>query len=428
MFFNRKLVDMISAKLESNKIIVLLGARQTGKTTILKLITQKLSPHSRQVFIDLDLLSNRSIFVDDLSFLRYLENNGYSKEDKNLFYVFVDEFQNVYNSTLIFKSIYDNFPNIKIIASGSSSLKMKQRIAESMVGRSLVFYLHPLDFEEFLSFQARDDLRQILKNRNLSQRYVEELNYYIEEFIVYGGYPDIAKTRNVEEKKEYLESIFEFYLQKDIRDFANIRNIQKFQAVLKYLSLINGNLLRVNTIATELGIHQNTVEDYLAILEDTFLIKRLPSYFQNKTNSLRKTKKIFFIDTGFRNYLIRSFTPLALRNDVGSLLETHVFAELYKRVGPRQEIFFYRTKQGAEIDFIKEGEERLILIEVKKKATSRPPIFNSFPGARENIVSFEPAENIGQTEVLSILNFFHFLDIIEKTGPMRVTDQKLSAV
>lgn len=409
MLFDRKLTGVIAKKMESPKIIVLLGARQTGKTSILKLISKKIGQY---VYIDLDLLSNRPIFKDDLSFIRYLENNGYSRTDKNKFHVLVDEFQNVFNSTLIFKSIYDHFPNIKIIASGSSSLKIKQKIAESMVGRSLVLYLHPLDFEEFLTFKKRDDLREILKNRNLSERYMEELKYLLEEFIIYGGYPDVAKEGSNDGKKEILESIFEFYLQKDIRDFANIRNIDKFLQLLKYLSLANGNLLKVSSIARELGIHQNTTEDYITVLEDTFLVKRLPPYFKNKANSLRKTKKLYFIDTGFRNYLLRYFSPFSLREDAGSLLETHIFAEIIKRLGPRRPFYFFRTKQGAEIDFVLEDNSTLTLVEVKKKAKQRPLIFNAFPGAAETIVShsYQPDENFGSTTVLSSLNFFHFLD------------------
>lgn len=409
MIFNRKLIAVIEKKIESPKIITLLGARQTGKTSILKLISKKLEPY---VYIDLDLMSNRSIFKDDLEFIRYLENNGYSRTDKKKFYVLVDEFQNVFNSTLIFKAVYDHFPNIKIICSGSSSLKIKQKISESMVGRSQVLYLHPLDFEEFLTFKGRDDLREILKNRHLSERYLEELKQLLEEFIIYGGYPEVAKENSNHEKKEILQSIFEFYLQKDIRDFANIRNIDKFMQLLKYLAISNGNLLKVNSVAGELGIHQNTTEDYISILEDTFLVKRLPPYFKNKANSLRKTKKLYFIDTGFRNYLLRYFSPFPMREDAGSLLETYVFAEIYKKLSPGGLFYFFRTKQGAEIDFILENNGSLTLVEVKKKAKQRPFIFNDFPGAKEIIVnhSYRQEENFGDTMVLSSCNFFHHLD------------------
>ena len=407
MFFKRNILEKIKKSLSNRKILILLGARQTGKTSILKLLLNEL-PSERSVFIDLDLLSNRSIFDNELELIYYLKNRGYKENDKEKFYLIVDEFQNVENSTIIFKSIYDNYNNIKIIASGSSSLRIKKRISETMAGRIIVFKVNPLTFDEFLRFKTREDLANALNQENISKRILIELKKYFNEFIVYGSYPEVSLTEKREQKIEILNSIFEFYIEKDIRLFMNIRNIRNFKNLLEHLAVSTGNIIKYNNIANDLGINVQTVRDYISTIEDTFLIKLLPPCSLNRINSLKKSNKIYFIDTGLRNYLLKNFNEnLRLRVDSGVLLESFVFSELYKRLKLNQELYFFRTRQGSEIDFIFKKENEIFLLEVKKVAKRLPRIFNEFKNYKHYIISEEASSKKTSEKFLLIYNFYN---------------------
>ncbi len=409
---NRSVLNNIRKAILKDKIIVLLGARQTGKTSILKILYGEL-PSDKKLFIDLDLLSNRYLFDNELELIYFLKSKGYNENDKEIFYLIVDEFQNVKNSTTILKSIHDNYKNLRIIISGSSSLKIRKNISETMAGRTIVFKINPLTFEEFLFFKERDDLIVSLSSDIINRRSLIEVKKYFNEFLVFGSFPEVSLVDKRGDKVEILNSIFEYYIEKDIRNFYEIRNIDNFRRLIEYLAVISGNLLKYNLVASDLGINVKTIRDYISFIEDTFLIKTISPYSLKRPNSLKKAKKIYFMDTGFRNYLIKNFNEnIDLRGDSGLLYETFVFNEIYKRIKINQELYFFRTKQGSEIDFILKQDEELLLLEVKKKVKRIPRILNELPEYKSFIIGEELKSKEKIKAFLLIYNFYKNLSLI----------------
>ncbi len=396
--YNRKYINQILTFIKNNrKIVLLLGPRQTGKTTILKILQQYLKNY---VYIDLDLISNRDIFESDTSFIYYLENNGYKNESDGKFFVLIDEFQNFPLSINIIKGIFDNYPNLYFILSGSSSLKIKNLISESLAGRNKIFYIYPLSFTEFLTFKEKENLIKIINNQKIDKKTEKELNFLIQEFIIFGGYPEVVLQKNKNDKFEVLDSIFNYYIQKDIRSLLQIKKIDNFHKLLKILAVICGNLLKVSNISKECGIHIETAEEYISILEDTFLIKRLYPFYDNKITTIKKTPKIYFIDNGFRNYLIKNFNELDLRNDRGELTENFVFTEILKNKSSLANLYFWRNKAGSEIDFIYEIEGKKILIEVKSNNLKINKAMKNFEAERKIILNFQKKEKKDEIEFL----------------------------
>lgn len=367
--YNRKITKEILKKLEiDNKAIILVWPRQVWKTTIMKNIYSKLKGWE---FIDLDSLSNREIFLDENSLIFYLKSKWYSKDKEDTFYLFVDEFQNVKNSTIIFKSIIDNYKNIKIIASWSSSLSIKNLIKESLVWRAYVFNIWPLDFKEFLEFKKEDEVLNYIKEDNLPKFARSKIDSLLKEFIIFWWYPEVVLNDKIDDKYSILESIFEFYLQKDIRDILNIKNISNYNKLLRYIAINIWNLQKVNSIWNDLWINNITLNNYLSILEDTFIIWRLEPYFSNKINSIKKSPKIYMLDNWLRNYLLKNFSELDLRVDKWGLVENYVYWEFIKNKSKISNLFFWRDKNGNEIDFIIEQNGKLDLYEVKSNNSDK---------------------------------------------------------
>ena len=365
--YKRKIFKEIEKYLDKKEILILLWARQVGKTSIMKYFFKK--DKNQKLWFNLDKNSDCEKFSSIENIINYLKINDFDLS-KNIV-LYVDEFQYCENSERIFKNIYDEFENIKIIASGSSSMDIKNKIQESLTGRKKIFYVYSLNLEEFISWKLimsweKNDLISFEKFKNIDWK-LEKISkkYYdfLYEYMIFGWYP---KTVLEKDKQDVLENIFDLYLKKDILDFLNIKNITWFKKIVIYLSINNWWQINYTDLANFSDVDINTLKLYLEILEQTFIIKQVKPFFTNKNKEIIKAPKIYFLDNWVKNYFIKNFlTDVELRIDKWELFEWVVLQEFIKN--NIWEIKYWRTKSWKEVDFILDKTMYLDIFEVKFK-------------------------------------------------------------
>jgi len=379
-FLYRDIIKKIDKWLERDEIIVILGARQVGKTSILRLLQTELKSAGKETyFIDLEDIEIRNALKTVRDVISYLNAMGWRKDGKETTYVFLDEIHYMENCTSILKYLHDHYPRLKFIVSGSSSLKLKFQMAEPLTGRKVVFILYPLSFLEYLEFTSRLELLRIIKqykSKPIPEPFLSQINSAYEEYIIYGGYPKVALTPGYEMKVKVLKEIQTTYLEKEIRSLVAEESFVKFSTFVEFLATQNGGLLKSLEISKEVGIARNTVMRYLSILEETFIIKTLRPWAKSRAKEIIKMPRLFFLDTGFLNYTLKTFQNLSLRANSGSLIESGVYVSLLRCLGDTDELRYWRTKVGEEIDFLLRREDRIIPIEVKWSGS--PKISNAF--------------------------------------------------
>ena len=380
--FKRKLEDKIKKFIKRREIIGIRGARQTGKTTLLKMIEKNIT--GNKAFINLDLVENRrAIEENTLDFVK-----RFKKPNKKLF-LFLDEIQKVKNAGDKLKIIFDEFQDVKMFISGSSSLELKVNVLPPLVGRIFLFELLTFDFEEFLSVkdeglarlfrEKHTDLKNFLDGNGKVSKpsFTNEFLRYWKEYTVFGGYPEVVKTDVEEEKITVLKNIFNIYLDKDITTFFRTEEISKFEDLIKILSFDTSNLLSISSVASDLKITYRKVEEFLTILQHTFIIYFLKPFYKNLVTELKKSKKIYFLDMGIRNSAINNFSQFDNRNDKGQLIENFVLREIISSLND-WEIKYWRTAGKAEVDFILIKGEKIIPVEVKLSGEKLGKSFYSF--------------------------------------------------
>jgi predicted AAA+ superfamily ATPase len=392
MLYDRNLYEDIKPYINTNDIIVIQGARQTGKTTLLKILMRDLPPEDTAYF-DLEFSALLDLCNEGPdSIVAYLKQGGKLKNQKR-FFLLIDEIQYLSNPSSLLKLIYDHYSYLKLIVSGSSSFGIKKKFKDSMTGRTVNFELYPLDFEEFLEFK---DKSFNLDAKITSKILIDELKLLYEEYVLYGGYPKIVLAESIKMKEKYLQQIIDTYIKKDIRDLANIRDINKFNKLLRVLASQSGQLLNIKELANTAQLARQTIDEYLFILENTYVIKLLPPFYKNIRSELFKTPKIFFYDTGLLHMLWLKMLPGQI---MGNVLETTIFSEFAKTIGVDY-INYWRTQDKKEIDFIITRGNKPIPIEVKINAakmnytpikyfSSRYPPGNAFCVSLEGILSEE---------------------------------------
>jgi hypothetical protein len=361
-------LTQIENYIEDEHIILIVGSRQTGKTSLLYLLMQELRqksiPEEQIFFVNLEDYSvlevcNRSVH----EFMNYLKGLGANLAQRN--FVFIDEIQYLHDPTHFLKFICDEFPALKLFVTGSSTLEIRRKFKDSLAGRKVVFELAPLDFSEFLLFNGEKKLAELVEQFSLRQivargsiddfplrPFQKKLFGYYSQFALYGGYPRVVRENIIEKKITFLDELVDAYVRKDIKDLMRIDNGQAFNNLIKMLALQIGNLLNYTELASSLQMSRETVERYLFLLENTFIIKRLYPYFSNRRKEMVKMPKIFFHDTGLRNAIIKNFQDLSLRLDAGALVENAVFANLHKNSPLLEEVHFWRTQSKNEVDFV----------------------------------------------------------------------------
>ncbi len=356
--YPRTLLQQVKKFMHTDDILVILGARQTGKSTLLRLLMKELE---QPVYLDLEDYKYRDICnAGPEAFLNFVKESGMFNPQKT--YVFLDEIQLLEDPSSFLKLLHDHYPFFKVIVSGSSTFAIRKKFKDSLVGRTITFNLFPLSFQEFLVFKEKTfDLSGGIQ----STVFIEQLRDLFIEYARFGGYPKIVLTEEKELKEIYLRQIVETYLKADIRDLTNIRQIDKFNRLLRILAGQSASLLNIQELSATTGITKPTLEDYLFVLENTYIIKRLSPFAKNLRKELFKRQKIFFLDTGLMHILQFNSIPETI---LGPTFETAVFEEFIKNF-EKYPLYYWRTKDKKEIDFILEYDNHLHAIEVKLNAS-----------------------------------------------------------
>ena len=364
-YYPRKIEEKLDKWLKRREIILIKGPRQSGKTTLLLHLNEK--------------LNGNYVTLEDEDIKLSLENNPkeFAKRYLDSKFLFIDEAQYLKNIGKKLKLLFDLFGDkLKLIITGSGSFDIKVEVGKYLVGRAIYFELYPLTFEEFLLWKDKSLYKIFLDYRkklidfilkyNSIEKPVFEKEFYslLEEYLIFGGFPAIVKEKSDEIKKELLKNLVRTYLEKDVFFFLGIRHLDKFRNLLKYLAFNIGSLLNISSIMQEFKIDYKTVEKYLAILYNTYIISLLPPFYRNLSTELKKSKKIYYIDIGLRNALIDNFTSLDKRQDKGEIYGNYIFNELKNYF---KDVKYWRTTGKAEVDFVIKVNNEIVPVEVKSK-------------------------------------------------------------
>jgi len=340
---HRDLTNIIEKRLFNGQTIILYGARQVGKTTLSKDIVQKYAKSKRTAYFDCEELSVKLLFetTNERSLRKAIGDNEL---------VILDEAQTIKDIGKTLKIIHDHIPETQIIATGSSSFDLANKLSEPLTGRALSFVLYPFSIKEL----------------TVAEGYVAASGN-LENILLYGSYPGIF-NRPRDYASIALNALAGNYLYKDILIYDNLRNPHQLLELLQLLALQIGNEVSYTELGQKLGLNRLTIQKYIDLLEKSFVVFKLHALSRNKRNEISKSVKIYFYDLGIRNAIVQSFAPLKLRNDTGALWENFCLVERRKR-NQAQEYFtnqyFYRTYSGEEIDYVEEHNGQLAGYEFK---------------------------------------------------------------
>ena len=363
--YKRDLQSVIQERCFQGKAIILLGARQVGKTTLLKKIIQE--QHVEALYLNCDEPQTVAAFTNcNLKELQMIV--GANK------FVVIDEAQKVDNIGLTLKLIVDNMPDVQVIATGSSAFELRNCLNEPLTGRKYEYQMFPISSKEIYQSSGYLDLKGLLETR-----------------LIYGSYPDILNHAN--DARELLRMLTDSYLYKDILATDNLRKPDVLDKLLRALAFQVGSEVSYNELAQTVGTDSKTVERYIELLEKCYIIFRLHGLSRNLRNELKKAKKIYFYDNGVRNAVIQQFAPLELRNDAGALWENFFISERVKRNHYQLNYcntYFWRTKSQLEIDYIEEQNGQMTVFEMKwnpkKTNTSIPEAFLKAYDVKETVI------------------------------------------
>lgn len=367
----RDLKAVLDSKIGKGKVLLLIGPRQVGKTTLLKNMLESVSTEKKVQFWNCDESDVRQ-FLSEANSAKLKSFVGNSD------FIVIDEAQRVKDIGLTIKLIHDSFPNVQLAVTGSSSLDLSNSINEPLTGRKFEYNLFPFSTNELVNHTSMLEEMRLLKNR-----------------LVYGFYPDVVN--NPGEEKEILTNIVNSYLYKDVFEFQDIRKSSVIEKLVQALALQVGSEVSFNELGNLLGIDTVTVQRYVDLLEKAYVIFHIRSFSRNVRNELKKSIKIYFYDNGVRNSVISNFSPVELRSDIGALWENFLISERIKNNAyhnKHAKYYFWRTTQKQEIDFIEEVDQNLFAYEFKynpKKANSKCPLTfsNNYPNIPFNVITSE---------------------------------------
>ncbi|MBI2147241.1 ATP-binding protein [Candidatus Woesearchaeota archaeon] len=350
MYIKRNLELEIRKHLSGKEILAVLGPRQCGKTTMLRQLFQELS---KAIFLDFEDQEMLELFTRDIKSFAKLYAEPYQ-------YLFIDEFQYAPEGGKQLKYLYDH-TRIKIIISGSSVSGLSIHGLQYLVGRVFLFHLYPFTFEEYLL--AKDaPLCSFLAEKKISPPIISRILPHVQQFCLYGGYPRVVLAESQEEKETVLRNLYNTYILKEVKEILQLPGDHKFRKLLQVIALQEGNMVNCQELCQITEFKYSELKNYLNILEKTFVTISCLPYFTNKRTELVKSPKIYFLDSGFRNVLLKNFQELSKRVDKGALYEAFVAAELAKA---GLSVKYWRSKSGAEVDFVVEQAGKLFALEVK---------------------------------------------------------------
>jgi len=370
----RELFQLILSKSNDSKAIIILGPRQSGKTTLLKSLFE--------TFKDKVLWFNG----DDTDVRRKFEDPTSSKIKKyigNTKIIVFDEAQRIRDIGLCIKIITDNYSGVKVYASGSSAFELANKINEPLTGRKWEFILFPISCDEMVKHHGLIDEERLLEHR-----------------LIFGYYPDVINSQGNE--KDILKQLASSYLYKDILTWERIMKPDRLERLVQALAFQIGNEVSYHELGKLSGLDSKTVEKYIILLERAFIVFRLNSFSRNLRNELSKSRKVYFFDNGLRNAIVNQFNPIGLRNDESALWENFLVSERFKFIEYNRlycNRYFWRTQQQQEIDYIEEKEGRLYAWEFKWSSNSKARL----------PLTFKKAYPDNQFEIINKENYLSFI-------------------
>ncbi len=375
MKYIKRKYDNLEKYLKKGKVLIIYGPRRVGKTTLVKRYYNEFNNRKRYV-------TGEDIIVANILSSRNLKEISEFIEEVEL--LIIDEAQQIKEIGTALKMMIDKFPDKKIIATGSSSFDLSQKVGEPLTGRKKTLLFLPLWQGELKDYYTKYELKENL-----------------EDFLLFGSYPEVITAKTNKEKIEILTELVNSYLLKDILSFDRVKSSKKLFDLLRLLSHQIGSEVSKNELSNSIGVDSKTIERYLDLLEKTFVIKRVEPYYSNKRKSISKKSKYYFLDLGVRNGVISDFNKLENRNDLGALFENFVFIERYKKniySGFYGNIYFWKSYRGKEVDLVEEIDGKLKGFEIKYST-------------RKKLKSPKDWDNLSNSSFtqISIDNYFDFI-------------------
>lgn len=413
MPIKRYIFEELAAHLPKKEISLIVGPRQAGKTTLMLQLQEYLKKKNEDtLFLSLDFESDTPHFISqnallDRIRLEFGKKNGY---------VFIDEIQRKENAGIFLKGLYDMQTPFKFIVSGSGSIELKEKVHESLAGRKRMFELHTVSLKEFINYKTGhkyedrlDEYFRIKKAEGLA---------LLMEYLNFGGYPRVILEDTLKEKLKITDEIYGSYIEKDLSYLLRVKRIDAFGNLIRLLAGRIGNLININELSSTLGISVQTVKNYLAYAEKTFVVKRVTPYHRNIRKEISKSPVLYFNDLGLRNFSSGQFGRHTMFSEIGFLFQNLVYRLLIEKTKDNNcTLHFWRTKDRAEVDFIIDKGSEVIPVEVKCRQMKDKAIARSL---RSFISKYSPKEawvvNMGHKDEEMIgktkVKFFPVFDLI----------------
>jgi len=393
---NRNIKKRIVDSLKLKEVTIIIGARQVGKTTILKdIISDLANAGEHTLYFNLDIEEDSKYFVSQQRLLSKIE----LEVDNKKAYIFIDEIQQKENAGKFLKGLYDMNLPYKFVVTGSGSLELKEKISEALTGRKYLIEMSSVSFSEFINFKTSYKYEK--KINNFFELEKEKVSLLLDEYLTFGGYPAVITAETTKRKKEIINEIFTSYITKDISFLLGVRYPDKFIKLIKLLAIQSGSIVNYSQLTQDIGIRAETLKTFLWYAEQTYIISIIKPYYTNLKKELTKSPTIYFNDLGMLNFSRNTFANIQYD---GMVFQNFIYTILKEKYdNGLSKINYWRTKDKAEVDFIVNIENGIMPIEVKYKNLKRNEVTRSF---RSFISKYKPKEGLFVN-----LNYSNYIDI-----------------
>ncbi len=404
MVIKRDILSGIMSHIDKKEISLIIGPRQAGKTTIMKMVAERLSQRANKtLFMNLDFERDFVHFTSQQSFIQKLRLEC----GNNPAIIFIDEIQRKENAGLFLKALYDMDLPYKFIVSGSGSLELKEKIHESLAGRKKVFELSSISVHEFFNFKTNYQYHNKLKE--YCSLHAAEVEALLFEYMNYGGYPRVVLADLEKDKTDVIHDIYTSYIEKDIAYLLKVEKISAFKNLIRILAAQAGRIVNISELSSTLGISIQTVQNYLDYAGKTFIVSLVSPFYRNVRKELTKAKIVYFNDVGLMNFVNGRFGRLS-RTDAGFIFQNVIFLLLKEKYkNSNAEIHYWRTKDKAEVDFVVDMGMELLPIEVKFSSVHNDTVGRSL---HNFIARYSPKESY-------IVNLSGYAETIVRTTKVR---------
>jgi len=364
---NRTIKQYIIDSFKFKEITVLIGARQVGKTTVLKEIISNLD---KSIYFNLDIESDNAHFTSQQEFLQKIQLEFGNERA----YIFIDEIQQKENAGRFLKGLYDMGLPYKFIVTGSGSIELKEKTNEALTGRKHLIEMSPVTFSEFVNYKTNYKYTKRLKQYFKVEK--EQTELFLKEYLVFGGYPAVVTEETILRKKEIMNEVFRSYITKDVSFLLDVKFPDKFVKLIQLLAVQSGSMLNYSQLAQDNSLSVETLKTYLWYAEQTFIISIVKPYFTNAKKEITKSPNIYFNDLGMLNFSKFNF---GTNQTDGMLFQNFIYLLLKQKYEKGlNKINFWRTKDKAEVDFVVQSKTGVIPVEVKYSELRKTTVSRSF--------------------------------------------------